>query len=86
MCAIIGSLLVYLHDILVRLPRRGDTELCKDCMNIRGRMVLAEFPLSLSGSAQKISYVSVESVLDTEHAHVPTTMEPRKQVGGHGLD
>lgn len=35
MCAIVGSLSVYLDDTLVGSPRRGDSEAQKDCIDTR---------------------------------------------------
>lgn len=34
-CSIDGSLSIYLYDVLVILPRRGDTELRMDCIYTR---------------------------------------------------
>lgn len=39
MFAIVGSLSDYLHDVMVGLPRRGDTEVHIDCISNRQNYV-----------------------------------------------
>lgn len=56
--AIVGSLSVYLHDILVRLPEQGDTSVHVDCMYTRQDDLCKFFVVP-----ERYTYVSVEIVL-----------------------
>lgn len=84
--SIVGNLLVYLRDVRVRLPRRGDTELQMDYMYARRNVgcIVPVIPERWVSTGLVIdSCVSVKAVLDTGYARTATAMTSRERVGGH---